>query len=166
MKLEIIDNYIPHELLIDIERFLSRYSYWQFIVDDKVDEQFSSSLGLTIDKEEYWDLEKCLIWHLSQNFDTSNIERCIRNCYKIFDRTTFHKDPKGLTYMFYVNSRWRNFWGGYTEFKYNSKIVKVYPKPGRLVVFDSQIEHRGTAPNLLMPKSIPGRFSIVFQEGK
>jgi hypothetical protein len=166
MKFEIIDNYIPYELIIDIEKFLSHNSYWQFVFDDLEVKHSHTSLGLTIDKENYSDLENCLVWHLSKNFNVSNIERCVRNCYRIFDRTSFHKDPKGLTYMFYVNPKWRNFWGGHTEFKYNSKIIKVCPKPGRLVIFDSQIEHRGTAPNLLMPRRIAGRFSIVFQEGK
>ena len=79
------------------------------------------------------------------------------------DKTNFHVDPGGKTYMFYLNKDWKRRWGSYTIFRRNG-MVKVFPKPGRLVVFDASIEHKGTAPTFLFPNSIAGRFSIAFHE--
>ena len=70
--------------------------------------------------------------------------------------------------MFYLNSVWKRYWGAPTKFKLKKYHIprKVYPKPGRLVVFNSKLWHKGTAPNSLMPSRIPGRFSMVFQQSQ
>ena len=97
------------------------------------------------------------------NSNKGKIFRCFSNCFRKGDKTNFHVDPGGKTYMFYLNKDWKRRWGSYTIFRRNG-MVKVFPKPGRLVVFDASIEHKGTPPTFLFPNSIAGRFSIAFHE--
>ena len=98
---------------------------------------------------------------LNKEFDTSKIIRVFVNCFGKGDVTQWHTDPGGKSYMIYLNSEWKRHWGAPTSFKNKRKI---YPKPGRLVVFSADIEHKGNAPTIFMPKYFPGRFSMVFQE--
>ena len=62
-----------------------------------------------------------------------------------------------LSYLIYLNTNWDPDWGGATEFYKNGVIEKVYPEPGKLVVFDSQLHHRGAGPT--KPKAL--RLTIV-----
>lgn len=53
-------------------------------------------------------------------------------------------DNQYKTYLYYANDQWQPHWGGETVFfTDNTEEVEhiVYPKPGRIVVFDSQIPH-------------------------
>lgn len=62
-----------------------------------------------------------------------------------------------VSYLMYLNTEWDLTWGGETEFKDGDNIIKAFPEPGKLVVFDSKTLHRGAGPckpNLL-------RLSIV-----
>ena len=121
------------------------------------------SLGTIRHREDFFDFDNYLMKVLSDRFDTSKIFRCFSNCFRKGDRTNFHVDPGGKTYMFYLNKDWKRRWGSHTIFRRNG-MVKVLPKPGRLVVFDASIEHKGTPPTFLFPNSIAGRFSIAFHE--
>jgi len=52
------------------------------------------------------------------------------------------------SYLFYLNTQWDQSWGGATDFCVNNQIThSEYPEPGKLVVFDSQSQHVGHAPN-------------------
>ena len=68
--------------------------------------------------------------------------------------------------MFYLNKEWHRSWRAPTKFKAKKYHISksVFPKPGRLIIFDSNICHKGTAPNILMPDKVAGRISIAFHE--
>ena len=78
----------------------------------------------------------------------------------------YHTDPAGHTYMFYLNYEWNRLWGAPTKFKKKRHHISksVFPKPGRLVIFDSKLLHKGTAPSMFMPNKHLGRLSIAFHE--
>ena len=78
---------------------------------------------------------------------------------------TFHVDSDNTgnkSLLYYVNTQWSEDWGGETIFK-NSKNqveIAVECKPGRVVVFNSDLSHR---PSALSLKSHPYRFIFVQQ---
>ena len=167
MELEVIDNFIPYNTLVNLENDLTLKVPWYFSTDyaKKVNQPWS--LGSIRTREEFGSIENYLLQSLENGgFDTSNIDRSICNCFRRLDRPQYHQDPGKVSYMFYLNSRWKRHWGAATKFK--SKLYhisrRVYAKPGRMVIFSSKFWHKGTAPNFLMPSYIPGRFSIVLQE--
>ena len=115
-------------------------------------------------QEVFTGIDRDLATH--ERFNTQNIYRSVRNCFRKSDKTQYHQDPGKYTYMFYVNSVWKRHWGAPTKFKEKRYHLprSVYPKPGRLVVFSSKLWHKGESPTMFMPDYLPGRLSIAFHE--
>ena len=91
------------------------------------------------------------------NLGKCAIERMYVNAYNYGDCPTVHSDHTDAGYytvLYYANPEWRADWSGETVF-YNDRrdeIVKsVYPKPGRIVAFDSRIPHVAREPNRICP---------------
>lgn len=63
-----------------------------------------------------------------------------------------HEDGDGWTALAFINSRWHEDWGGelvlYPE-RQSSCAYSISPSPGRMVVFDGMIRHRGGVPSKL-----------------
>ena len=65
---------------------------------------------------------------------------------------TVHRDiddPNAVTFLYYANLVWRGRWGGETTF-YDDDMDAIYtvtPRPGRLVLFHSNILHRAGVPH-------------------
>ena len=85
------------------------------------------------------------------------IERMYVNAYSYGDCPTIHADnleEKHFTILYYANYEWNANWSGETVF-YNQardEIIRaVYPKPGRIVTFDSRIPHVAREPNRICP---------------
>lgn len=54
----------------------------------------------------------------------------------------FNEPQGGITVMYYLNNNWDLQFSGETVFINNQEIIKsIIPKPGRIVVFDGNIEH-------------------------
>ncbi len=88
------------------------------------------------------------------------VYRSYTNCVSYGDHLYTHTDclPGGgeLTALWFICEHWDVEWGGETLF-YNSDmdaVAVVSPRPGRMVLFDGEITHCGTAPNrmCLMPR--------------
>ncbi len=86
-----------------------------------------------------------------------DIERMYVNAYSYGDCPTVHVDhlqDGRFTVLYYANFEWDHNWSGETVF-YNQamdEIIRaVYPKPGRIVVFDSRIPHVAREPNRICP---------------
>lgn len=53
-----------------------------------------------------------------------------------------------VSYLMYLNPTWQNSWQGQTEFEVNKTIISEPVEPGKLVVFDSKLLHRGLGPSV------------------
>lgn len=88
---------------------------------------------------------------------TCDIERMYVNAYSYGDCPTVHVDnlEEGhFTVLYYANYEWNYNWSGETVFYNQDKdeiIRAVYPKPGRIVAFDSRIPHVAREPNRICP---------------
>jgi len=85
------------------------------------------------------------------------IERMYVNAYNFGDCPTVHQDNSSeghFTVLYYANHEWNYNWSGETVF-YNEardEIIRaVYPRPGRIVAFDSRIPHVAREPNRICP---------------
>ena len=61
-----------------------------------------------------------------------------------------HEDGPCWTALFFVNAQWKEDWGGELFFygdKFSDPAYAVFPKPGRLCIFDGRIPHRGGTPS-------------------
>lgn len=77
----------------------------------------------------------------------------INNCYiqisSLASNFFYHVDYTnigGKTLLYYVNSRWDRNWGGETLFanEHGECEIAVEYKPGRIVIFDADIEHKAS----------------------
>lgn len=86
-----------------------------------------------------------------------NIERMYVNAYSYGDCPTVHVDHSEaghFTVLYYANYEWNHNWSGETVFYSETRdeiIRAVYPRPGRIVVFDSRIPHVAREPNRICP---------------
>lgn len=63
-----------------------------------------------------------------------------------------HEDGDGWTALAFLNGRWDEDWGGELILYPGGEAAHAYciaPKPGRMVVFDGMIRHRGGVPSKL-----------------
>ena len=167
--IKIIDNVIPFERLKEIERSLTYNHPWYFSSDENLGTKKQKlTLGTIrhLNSDVYSPGDLFLLDILNKRFNTQNIVRSLRNCFRKSDKAQYHQDPGKYTYMFYVNSVWKRHWGAPTKFKEKRYHLprSVYPKPGRLVVFSSKLWHKGESPTMFMPDYLPGRLSIAFHE--
>ena len=176
---EIYDNVIPQDILNDTYYYLRNEHGWHFSKDDytpnkaiEAKNPITLGTGRLLDDFELYHFS--LLNILEQNgWDISRIGRSLTNCFRKGDNPQYHQDStatfngkKDRTFIFYPNLIWHEDWGAATKFKIPGEKVKtIYPKPGRLVVFDGDIWHTGTRCTKKMPDYIAGRFSIAFQEG-
>jgi SM-20-related protein len=75
-----------------------------------------------------------------------------------------HRDSlaPGITWLYYANSVWQPTWMGETIFYDSSEepLYALFPKPGRVVVFDADILHRGGVPSR---ECVEARRSLAFK---
>ena len=166
MDIKIIDDVLDRRFLKSIEHFLIFKKPWGFGWDQSYDDRVMT-LGYQTERKLFGELEIYLLNKIErQGFNTSKIYRCFYNCFRKCDMPKYHTDPAGHTYMFYLNYEWNRMWGAPTKFKKKKHHISksVFPKPGRLVIFDSNLLHKGTAPSMFMPNKHLGRLSIAFHE--
>ena len=91
--------------------------------------------------------------------------RVLRNAYKFSDVIGLHRDTGyDITALVFGNKEWKLNWGSETIFTNEETedaeiIQSVIPKPGRLLIFDSDIPHTGRVPSSSFPHY---RYSLVF----
>jgi len=95
---------------------------------------------------------------LPKNYD---IFRIYYNAIRYGDKFEFHQDGTGPSFLIYGNSVWEKSWKSHTLFREGSLKKKVLPKPGRIVIFDGQLEHKASPPSSNFEAN--ARFSIVLQ---
>lgn len=85
--------------------------------------------------------------------------RCYVNAVHFGDMLFTHVDcmpgAGELTALWYICEKWELEWGGETLF-YDAReevAATVRPRPGRLVIFDSELRHVGRPPNRICPLS-------------
>ena len=74
-----------------------------------------------------------------------SLYRMYVNCFAPGENPYFHKDGRGITFLYYANMEWDLQNGGETQFYIDGNILGVPPIPNRLVVFDGMIQHRATS---------------------
>lgn len=82
----------------------------------------------------------------------SRLISCYANANRTGDADEVHKDgdePGYPTAIYYANTRWEPEWAGETVLYNESKdefVRCVYPRPGRVVIFDGRIWHNARVP--------------------
>ncbi|MGD8380198.1 MAG: 2OG-Fe(II) oxygenase [Gammaproteobacteria bacterium] len=83
----------------------------------------------------------------------TRVQRAYVNAHSFGDCPGIHVDgdsPAQETVLYYANPRWDANWSGETVFfnQQRDEIVRsIYPRPGRIVVFDGRIPHVARPPS-------------------
>jgi hypothetical protein len=87
---------------------------------------------------------------IAENLKEFNINNCYSHVSSLASSFYFHVDNNilnsGKTLLYYVNPRWDRDWGGETLFanREGECEICVEYRPGRIVVFDADMEHKAT----------------------
>ncbi|HEX8172862.1 MAG TPA: 2OG-Fe(II) oxygenase [Thermoanaerobaculia bacterium] len=86
------------------------------------------------------------------------VQRTYCNVVSFGEQLLPHRDsPRDgdVTALLYLATEWPRQWEGETLFydRDGEAAVAVSPRPGRMVAFDASIEHRGTPPSRLCPRT-------------
>ena len=121
-----------------------RDAKWWSVIDPK--SQLSQSIN-----PKYVEMIDCLDWNNVAvtgqyiNFGTSNTVDFLH-------ADTIENNKKSYTILHYVNHTWDINWHGYTLF-YDDHCEEIVhgevPEPGKVVVFDSSIQHSSLAPSTI-----------------
>ena len=86
----------------------------------------------------------------TQSIPVGAIYRIYLNVNLFGDFQFAHTDGNGWTALLFANKRWEEDWGGEIVFypeDHDAYRYSIYPKPGRLLIFDSTLYHRGGVPS-------------------
>jgi hypothetical protein len=170
-KAYIIDNVFSYERLRFLYQGLLKgpFNYTQFSepYSSIPNIRFSHHLSLEEDREVYdalfQTMKKILKkFKLHKKFFPSEIYTNIADA---MTTTLPHADrPKECwTLLFYPNIEWDIRWGGQTNFIDEDTMdimASVIPKPGRFILFKSDILHQATPPNFYCPYK---RLTVAFK---
>ncbi|HVT18288.1 MAG TPA: 2OG-Fe(II) oxygenase [Thermoanaerobaculia bacterium] len=126
-------------------------------------ESFDRELSVGIDKEKF--RQAPFLWPVTETLFESVAKRelGVTDPSVSFSHTyaaamgpgscgTLHRDidsSDSVTFLYYANLVWRGEWGGETVFydQHLDAVAAVTPKPGRLVMFHSNLFHRAGVPH-------------------
>lgn len=77
------------------------------------------------------------------------LKKVLINAQVFADKSEIHADSVDenfITVIYYANHEWKRDWGGETVFYNEEPEVVILPKYGRIVMFNSEIEHIGKSP--------------------
>ncbi|MDJ1179260.1 2OG-Fe(II) oxygenase [Roseofilum sp. BLCC_M91] len=167
-RIRVYDNLIPHALLTEIYNYYQSGLRWEF-KNYGDDNDLLTSFWAT---EEFPDSIDRLRELVTEQLDYKPDDpRVIVNGHVFGLGDSIHRDSENLenpgqTAVCYVNPMWRADWDGETKF-YSHRdlsqadlIYSCLPKPGRVIIFDNTIPHRGCAPSRLCNKL---RVTVAYQ---
>ncbi|MDJ1174358.1 2OG-Fe(II) oxygenase [Roseofilum capinflatum] len=167
-RIRVYDNLIPHDLLTEIYNYYQSGLRWEFKNYGDEDDLFTSFWATEEFPDSIDQLRQLVTEQLDYKPDTP---RTIVNGHVFALGDSIHRDSENLenpgqTAVCYINPMWRADWDGETKF-YSHRdlsqadlIYSCLPKPGRVIIFDNTIPHRGCAPSRLCNKL---RVTVAYQ---
>jgi SM-20-related protein len=157
-KAFVIDNIFPESGSQEIYSYFKDLSY-RFVDSDRPDTTHIKHLMHQFPEAEWKENPLlCVSQDFTQSFLASQrlqakeTQRIYANFNLFGDFQYTHRDGDEWTALFFINSRWDADWGGelflYSDERAETAIA-VRPKPGRAVIFDGMILHRGGVPSKL-----------------
>ena len=159
MDLFVYDNLIDDNIILAIERQVRHARYSSRHSSSLRSQQFREWAG-HFDVEDFLSHPVCFAAHqgLTSLYPGVNFELWDVHCNNtIFGDWAFaHRDSLELgeySALYYANFQWDPDWYGETVFfSQGEPVVSISTRPGRLVLFDSRIEHRAGVPATNCPE--------------
>ncbi|HTY69442.1 MAG TPA: 2OG-Fe(II) oxygenase [Alphaproteobacteria bacterium] len=159
--IEVFDNAVPPQLVETLDEIV-RMPIWKHGVKSSPDDPLSFWFAPFADSEpalEKFSPELFALWLCAKRLlkGEHRIELAYANGQTYGQSGEIHTDtnePGRKTVVFYCNRVWQPNWHGETLFytpDHGDVIRAVLPKPGRIVIFDSDIPHAGRDPSRLCP---------------
>ena len=154
-ELFVIDGRVPPREIAQLERYLRSLSYARRGIDSKETKRVRSfAKGFDVQESARFPWFAPFIQISKEFFPGPGmiLKQVMCNCLLFGDMLYPHADlprsSNGVTVLYFANSRWPRDWGGEIVF-FDSRgeaVFAVSPKPGRIVAFRADIEHRAGTP--------------------
>ena len=168
--IKIVDNFLDDKTIHELYDELWNADWYlqgtDYSLSDRNDRGWSLTkyLKLPLQSNSIYDIIYQKVSELPELKDYQ-LSRVLRNAYKFSDVIGLHRDiGYDITVLIFGNKEWKLNWASETIFtseeSENAEIIKsVIPKPGRLLIFDSNIPHTGRVPSSAFPHY---RYSLVY----
>jgi len=170
-RMKIYEKLVPQNLLMEIYNYYLTGLRWEFKNNGDDDDLLTSFWARKDFPDSIYELREIVRKKLDYQAEDP---RMIVNGHVFGLGDGIHRDSykvanmenPGKTAICYVNPFWRADWDGETKFYSHrdpSKADLLYaclPKPGRVIIFDGSIPHRGCAPNRFCNKL---RITVAYQ---
>jgi len=162
-ELLVIDDFMTGDRLANLATFFD-FAPAQRIEGDRTDDATSRLWIIPIrrDVAEQQPYYRDILTVVGEHFpkETFALNRAYCNAISYGDMLYRHRDnrdvaSRDLTALLFVAEQWESDWGGETLFydEEGEAVFAVSPKPGRLVLFRSTIEHRAGTPSRICPRT-------------
>jgi len=169
-SIHIFDHLFSFSEISHYEEFINNSAFLvgggdkNFIPDDTPQQIYSSFSQHDVEKMQFVSSNGYKFLEKEFNLNYKNTKKIRVNLSTSSERNNLHTDGiGGKTLIYYSNSIWKTEWSGHTLFMDDNlehPICTCLYKPGRVVLFDSQIPHMILTPNSFCPVN---RYSFVFQ---
>jgi SM-20-related protein len=160
-EIEVIDGAVPPELVQTLDQIV-RMPIWKHGVKSGANDAFAFWFSMFADSEpalEKFSGELYALWQCAKRYlkAPQTMQLAYANGQTYGQSGEIHTDteaPGHKTVVYYSNAYWQPNWQGETVFYTPDRtdiIRAVMPKPGRLIIFDSNIPHAGRDPARLCP---------------
>jgi SM-20-related protein len=160
-NIDVIDGAVSADLVNTLDQIV-RMPIWKHGIKSGTQDPFSFWFAQFADSEEALDRfspELSALWQAAkQRLGNGQVMRLAYANGQTYGQSgeihTDTNDPGHKTVVYYCNAYWQPNWGGETIFytpDHSDIIRAVMPKPGRLLIFDSNIPHAGRDPARLCP---------------
>jgi hypothetical protein len=162
-EIVVIDDFMSGERLANLATFFD-FAPAQRVEGDRTGEGASRLWVIPIrrDVAEQQPYYRDIVKVIAEQFPRESfaLQRAYCNAISYGDMLYPHRDnrdtsSRDLTALLFVADTWEKDWGGETIFfdDAGDSLFAVWPRPGRLVLFRSTIEHRAGTPSRICPRT-------------
>jgi|TARA_R100000030_G_scaffold71811_1_gene55324 Rps23 Pro-64 3,4-dihydroxylase Tpa1-like proline 4-hydroxylase len=143
-KIKYEDNFLSPEEFLEINQYCmdTEYRYGERDDDNLPPTGMINEIRA---KEDFFGMLKKRLKEKEPMIKHMSFYRMYVNCFAPGENPYFHKDGRGITFLYYANMEWDLQNGGETQFYIDGNILGVPAIPNRLVMFDGMIPHRATS---------------------
>jgi hypothetical protein len=155
-EVKVIDDAFDYELLLENYKFVRKcpFYYFDYSYFDDPDAEFPVGNGtqwihpLKLEETEKYPIFSSYEKLIKANTGFASVERSHINCHFFGDNRNPHIDKGQINGLLFLTPEWIPEWGGEIIFyEKRAPRLTLEPIPGRLVIFDGSILHKGGTPS-------------------
>lgn len=155
-EIKVIDDAFSRDLLIENYKYVKKCPFYYFDYSYFDDPLAATPIGNGTQWVHPINIHECEVYPIFKEYSAliktltgfNSMDRSHINCHFFGDVRNPHIDKGQINGLLFLTTEWSPEWGGEIIF-YENRVPKLVlePLPGRLVIFDGSILHKGGVPS-------------------